>query len=312
MNRISTADSYAAIVANMMAAQQQLTSDSNQLSSGNVASDLKGYASKAETLTAMQTVQSQVTGFISQNNVLADKLTTQNTALTQLSATATNAAQSIRQALAAGVGDSLMQSLQDQFQTAADALNTTYNGEYIFAGGQVTTPPLSVNSLTALGAAPSIPGVFTNDQHASTSQIDQNTTIQTGFLANQLGTPLMTAFQAIQNFATGPGGPFTGTLTPAQITFLQGQMANLTAAGQTLTTTAAQNGGLQTQVTNTQTDLSNQQATLGTMIGGITDANVAQVSANLQQAQLAVQASAQVFLALQNSSLLAVLQASGH
>jgi flagellin-like hook-associated protein FlgL len=48
------------------------------------------------------------------------------------------------------------------------------------------------------------------------------------------------------------------------------------------------------------------------MIGNIADANVAQVSSNLQQAQLAMQASAQVFLALQNSSLLTVLTAAGH
>jgi flagellar hook-associated protein 3 FlgL len=312
MNRISTADSYAAVVANMMAAQNQLTTDSNQLSSGDVASDLKGYASQAETLTAMQTVQSQVTGFIGQDNVLADKLTTQNTALTEVAGAATGASQAIGQALAAGVGDDLMQSLQDQFASAADGLNTTYNGEYLFAGGNVKTAPLTANSMSALATAAPLSSVFTNDQQATSNQISQNTTIQTGFLASQLGTPLMTAFQAIQQFANGPNGPFTGQLTQTQISFLQGQMANLNAAASTLTTTAAQNGGLQSQVSNTQTDLSNQQTTLGTMIGGITDANVAQVSANLQQAQLAVQASAQVFLALQNSSLLSVLTASGN
>ena len=37
MDRISTANSYNAVIANMMAAQSQLNTDSNQLSSGQVA-----------------------------------------------------------------------------------------------------------------------------------------------------------------------------------------------------------------------------------------------------------------------------------
>ena len=312
MQRISTADSYAAVIANMQQAQTQLSTASNQISSGETATNLQGYAAHAETLTAMQTVNNQVTGYLSQDTILSNKLTMQDTGLQQIAGAATGASQAITAAIAAGAGDQLMTALQTQFQNAAQGLNSTYNGEYVFAGGQVNTAPLSVSSMSALAAAPSLASVFQNDQQTTSSQINPNTTIQTGFLANQLGTPLMAAFQAIQNFANGPNGPFTGQLTPAQVTFLQGQVANLNAAASTLTGQAAQNGGLQSQVSNTQTDLSNQQNTLGNMIGDIAGANVAQATANLQEAQLAIQASAQVFLALQNSSLLNVLAASGH
>ena len=312
MERISTADSYAAVIANMQQAQTQLSTSSNQISSGETATDLQGYAAHAETLTAMQTVNNQVTGYLNQDNILSNKLTIQDTGLQQVAGAATGASLAITSAIAAGAGDQLMTSLEDQFQSAVQGLNTTYNGEYIFAGGQVNTAPLSVSSMSALAAAPSVASVFQNDQQTTSSQINPTTTIQTGFLANQLGTPLMTAFQAIQNFANGPNGPFTGQLTPTQVTFLQGQVANLNAAASTLTGQAAQNGGLQSQISNTQIDLANQQNTLGTMIGDIAGANVAQATANLQEAQLAIQASAQVFLALQNSSLLNVLAASGH
>ena len=44
------------------------------------------------------------------------------------------------------------------------------------------------------------------------------------------------------------------------------------------------------------------------MIGGVTDADMTQAATNLAQAQVAVQAAAQVFLSLQNSSLLNVLK----
>jgi len=311
MQRISTADSYAAVIANMQQAQTQLSTASNQISSGETATDLQGYAAHAETLTAMQTVNNQVTGYLSNDSILANKLTTQDTGLQQVAGAATGASQAINSAIANNTGDTLMQSLEIQFQSATEGLNSTYNGEYVFAGGQVTTPPVSASSMSALAAVP-IASIFQNDQQVTTSQIDQNTTVQTGFLASTLGTPLMTAFQAIQNFANGPNGPFSGQLTATQVTFLQGQIASLNTAAGTLNGQAAQNGGVQAQLTNTQTDLTDQQNTLGTMIGNIAAANVAQATANLQEAQLAIQASAQVFLALQNTSLLAVLSASGH
>jgi flagellar hook-associated protein 3 FlgL len=311
MERISTADSYAAVIANMQQAQTQLSTASNQISSGETATDLQGYAAQAETLTAMQTVSNQVTGFLNQDSILSNKLSAQNTGLQQVAGAATGASQAITSAIAAGAGDTLMQSLEVQFQNAADGLNTTYNGEYVFAGGQVTTAPVSATSMSALGSPTTLPSIFQNDQQQTTSQIDQNTSVQTGFLASNLGTPLMGALQAIQNYAN-TNGPFTGALTTAQVNFLQTQVTALNAAAGALNGQAAQNGGIQSQLSNTQTDLTNQQNTVTNMIGNIAGANVAQASANLQEAQLAIQASAQVFLALQNSSLLSVLTASGH
>jgi len=311
MQRISTADSYAAVIANMQSAQTQLSTASSQISSLETATDLQGYAAHAETLTAMQTVQNQVTGFISSDQILANKLSNQDTGLQQIAGAATGASTAITTAIAAGVGDQLMQSLAAQFQSATEGLNTTFNGQYVFAGGQVNTPPVNVNSMSALAAASPLSSIFQNDQQQTSAQIDPNTSVQTGFLASNLGTPLMTAFAAIQNYAN-TNGPFTGTLTTAQVTFLQGQVDNLNAAADTLNGAAAQNGGVQSQLTNTQTDLTDQQGTITNMIGGVAGANVAQATANLQEAQLAIQASAQVFLALQNSSLLNVLAASGN
>src|SRR5580704_17766195 len=139
MERISTADSYAAVIANMQQAQTQLSTASSQISSGETATDLQGYAAHAETLNAMQTVNNQVTGYLNQDSILSNKLTIQDTGLQQVAGAATGASQAITSALAAGAGDQLMTALETQFQNAAQGLNSTYNGEYVFAGGQVTT-----------------------------------------------------------------------------------------------------------------------------------------------------------------------------
>src|SRR6202021_2616687 len=107
------------------------------------------------------------------------------------------------------------------------------------------------------------------------AQVDQNTTLQTGFLASNLGTPLFNALTAIEAYNQGPNGPFTGTLTAAQTAFLQSQISTLNSAASGLTTAAAQNGLNQQEVASAQTDLGNQQTTLQTLTGNIADTNMA-------------------------------------
>ena len=312
MDRISTATAYSNVIANMMAAQQAQTVATTQISSQKTAADRKGSGGQAETLTAMQAVQSQTTGYLNQGQITAAKLSTQDLGLSQISSSASGALTSITTALGAGSGTTLMQALQANFQDAVNGLNTTYNGEYIFSGGQVNTPTTTAKTMSDLTAAPSIASLFGNDQHVSSAQLNATTTVSTGVLGDQLGTNLYNAFQAIQTYNDGPNGPFGNPLTQAQTTFLQSQVAAFKTVNTSLTTTQAQNGLIQKQVDDAQTTLTSQQTTLSNLIGNITDVNVAQASANLQQAQLAVQASAQAFLSLQSNSLLSILNASGH
>jgi flagellar hook-associated protein 3 FlgL len=310
MERISTATIFNGIIANLMAAQSQESQINAQVSSGKNATDLQGYSSTAETLMAMQTVQSQVSGYVNTGKVVAAKLSSQDSALGQLGSAASAGTAAITNALAAGNGDTVMQALQSAFNNAVQGLNTTFNGQYLFAGGQVNTQPVSATSLTDLTNAPSIASLFHNDQMVQTAQVDQHTTLQTGFMADQLGTALFNTYQSIEAYNQGPNGPFAGTLTPAQAAFLQSQIANFNSAATSLNTAAGKNGLLQSELSTTQTDLGNRQTTLDGLIGDITDTNVAQAAANLQQAQLAVQASAKIFSSLANSSLVTLLPAS--
>lgn len=307
MERISTSSAYSALLNNLMSAQAQEAQINAQVSSGKNASDLKGYASSAETLMAMQGVQSQVTGYLNTGQVLTAKLSSQATGLGQVGSGITAASTAISNALASNSGDTLMQALQSAFNTAVQGLNSTFNGQYLFGGGQVDSAPVTATSLNDLASPTSISSLFNNDQVVQSAQINQNTTVKTGFLASDLGTNLMTTMQAIVDYNNGPNGPFSGNLTAAQTSFLQSQISALNSESTAINTASGQNGLTQSEVASAQTDLTNQQTTLQTMIGNITDTNMAQAATNLQQAQLAVQASAKVFLALENSSLVSLL-----
>lgn len=306
MTRVATASTYSAVLDNLMAAQNKQIDAATRVSSQKQATDLKGYSANAETLAALQANQTNVQGYLDQSTVLSNKLSTQDLALNQVADAATGASQSIKDALASGNGDSIMQALQGYFQNAVGGLNMKFDGHYLFSGGQVDTQPVSATQMTDLTSS-SIASQFHNDQYVTSNQLDESTSIKSGFLADGLGTQLFTAFQSIEAYNQGPNGPFSGSLTTAQQTFLQSQIAGFDTAATNLTNNAGQNGLMQNQVDAATADLTSRQTMLQTLTGKITDADPAQAAADLSQAQYAVQAAAQVFASLKASSLLTLL-----
>jgi len=309
IDRVSTASAYSSVLTNLMQAEVAETNAGNQLASNEQATDLQGYGGGSETLMALQGTTTQVTGYLNNSQTVSAQLATQNSALTEVASAATSANQAVTQALAENNGTSLMASLGDAFSSAVDGLNTTYNGQYLFSGGQVNTQAVSATSLSDLTSAPSVSSVFNNDQRVASTQLDSDTSISTGFLASDVGTPLFTALQAIEAYNQGPNGPLTGALTSTQAAFLTSQVSSLSTAEGSLNDVVAQNGQAQSEVTNVQSSLTSQQTMLQGLVSNMTGANLAQASANLQQAQLSIEAAGQVFQALNASSLLSSLSA---
>lgn len=310
MDQISTAGAYGAVLTTLMSAETRQSQLGAQISSGNQASDLEGYGANAETLTGMQAANTQATSYLNQTQVIATQLSVQDQALQQVAGAGSDAQQAVANVVATGNGSSLMQSLQTALSTAVAGLNTSFNGEYLFSGGQSNTLPVTAQTLSDLTAAPSIASLFQNGQLVTTSQLDPSTNIATGVLADQVGTPLFTALQNIEAYAQA-NGPFTGTLTAAQSSFLTSQLPGLTTVNTGLTNVVAQNGEAQAQVATAQTNLTSQQTMLGGLLSTVTSADLAQASTNLQEAQLSIQATEQVLMALKSSSLLNLLSPSG-
>ncbi len=309
MNRISSASSYSAILANIQSAQQRQVEAGNQVSSGKIGTNLKDYASKAEVLTAMQTVDARLNTYTDQNKVIASKLQIQDLALNKVADAADATRQAIANALANDNATTLMQDLQAQFSNAVGGLNSEYDGKYLFAGGQVSTLPVSATQLSDLTLAPGIiANQFHNDTYVTQAKLDDSTTINTGMLADQLGTNMLTAFQSLEAFHQGANGPFSGQLTAAQRTFLEGQLATWTTVHTDLTTATALNGNNQARVDSVQKNIDSQQLNIKTILSDNTDVNLAEASTRLNLAQQSLQASAQAFRTLQDASLLNYLK----
>lgn len=309
MYRVSTGGNYSAVLANIMAAQQRQMDAGNQVATQKKGSDLKDYAPNAEMLTALKSIDSRLTGYLDQNKLVSDKLETQDFAMNQVADASDQTRQTIADALASGRVDTLMQDIAGQFANAVGGLNARYGGKYLFAGGQIDTLPVSATALSDLtDPLKTIPDFFHNDGYVTQAKVDDATTVSTGQLADKLGTDLLTSYKAIQAFNEGPDGPFNGLLTDNQRAFLESQLSGWASVHTDLINNTARNGMVQKRVESVATDLTNRQNSIKGMMGGITDADMTQAASSLTQAQVAVQAAAQVFLSLQNSSLLNVLK----
>jgi flagellar hook-associated protein 3 FlgL len=306
MERVTTFSTYNSVINNLMTAENRQSQAQDQISSGKVASDLQGYSTNAEALTASRTLMTRVQGYVSNAKTLQTRLDTQNLALTQVSDAGTQARQAIANAIANGDAEGLMAELGSYLGQASAALNVQQDGQYLFSGGRVNTPPVAAKSLQDL-LTPPAGGVFQNGSLVPTAQLDEATSLQTGQLADAIGQPLFNALASIAAYDQSGNGPLNGPLSPTQVQFLTNAMANFDTANKGLTDAVANNGLAQNRVDQSISTQQDRQTTLQEILGSITDVDMAEASSRLSQSQVAVQASARIFSSLQNTSLLSYL-----
>jgi flagellar hook-associated protein 3 FlgL len=307
MTRVSTVQNYNIMTSNLMKAQIRQNDVGQQVASQKVATDLKGYAKNAEILTAMRGTQTKISGLLDQAKQVSNRLDMQDTGLGQVADATKDAREAIANSLAAGDATTLMQQLQANFSDVVQGLNTKANGLYVFSGAQTQTATTSATTMADLTAAPATSDLFHNDQYITTNRVDEQTNAKTGILGDSVGTGVFDAFKQVQAYVDA-NGPFTGKLTDAQTQFLNGLLPTFDDARKNVVDIQSKNGVTQKRFESAQTDLSNQSDTLTSMVGGITDVDMADAVTRLEAAKLAVQASAQVFSSLQASSLLNVLK----
>lgn len=309
MNRVSTAGNYQSALLNLMTAQNQQNEAQTRLSTRKNATDSEGFGRGAESLTALKASQNRIQGFIDTGATVADRLDSQDLALNQVGDAVSAARAAIGGALATENINNLMLELQGQFQSVQNGLNAQHQGNYLFAGSDSSKAPVTVSTMTELAAAPSIASTFTNDSLPQTSRLGESTTVRTGYLASDLGTTIFQIFKDIQDYSDNPAtGPLSGKPTEAQKTFLTAQLSRLDGASKSTIEVIARNGSLSKQVETTNASHTAQVSQLSDMVSAKTDADLARAVTDIQLAQVAVQASAQVISLLKDTSLLNYLR----
>jgi flagellar hook-associated protein 3 FlgL len=305
MTRVATFGNYQSALLDLMSAQTRAADAQERVSTQKNATDLTGFGRQSETLTALKGAQSRIQGFLETSEAVSARLTTQDLALGQINDAIAGAREALGGALATDSGGSLMLDLEGHFQAARGGLNMRHHGGYLFAGASTSTMPVAAASLTELAAAPSVTSLFSNDTLKTASRVAEGTTLETGFLASELGTDVLSILRDIQTFHATPGsGPLDGRLTAPQKAFLTTQLARLEQAGTAVVDKMARTGSLANQVESITKGHEAQKSALDGLVAGRTDADMAAAITDLQLSQVAIQASAQVISQLRQVSLL--------
>lgn len=305
MTRVATYGNYQSALLNLMNSQIRSAEAQERVSTQKNATDLTGFGRQAETLTALKGSQSRIQGFIDTADAVSSRLITQDLAMNQVKDGITGLRSAIGNALSTDSAGAFMLELEGQFQSIRGGLNTRHQGGYLFAGAATTTAPVEVANLTELAAAPDIPSVFRNDTLKTASRVADGTTLETGFLADDLGAEVMSILRDIQLFHATPGdGPLDGKLSEAQKTFLGAQLSRLEQATTNVIDKVAKTGSLAKQVESISAGHLAQKISLDELVSNRTDADMARAVTDLELSQIAIQASAQVIGQLRQVSLL--------
>lgn len=321
MTRVATFGNYQSALLDLMNAQSRAQLAQERIDSEKIATDMSGYGRGAESLTSLTSTQARLQGFIATGETAAGRLGAQDLAMTRVAEGGSGAREAIANALSAGRIDNLMTELDLDYQAVQGGLNTEWQGVHLFAGGQGDTAPATAGSMAELAAAPSSAATFANDTLKQKSRIDENTTLETGFLASEIGGPLTEIFRNIQAFQNGAAvtvggvtytptgaGTITGQPTAEVEAFLKAQMKELDAANEGLTNQIAKNGLMQNHVDAALDAHEGQKTSLEALMQRKSGYDPAQAITDLQMAQVAIEASAQVVNSLRNTSLLDLLR----
>jgi flagellar hook-associated protein 3 FlgL len=305
MTRVATFGNYQSALLDLMRAQTRASDAQERVSTQKNATDLTGFGRQAETLTALKGSQTRIQSFIDTGAAVSARLTTQDLAMNQINDAINGVRTAIGGAISTDFAGALMLELEGQFQSVRGGLNIRHHGGYLFAGASTSTAPVEAANLSELLAAPSVSSLFKNDTLKTASRVAEGTTLETGFLADELGTEILTILRDIQNYSSTPGsGPLTGRLNESQKAFLSAQLTRLEQASVGVVDKVAKTGSLAKQVESITTGHEAQKGALDELIAGRTDADLAEAITDLELSQVAIQASAQVISQLRQVSLL--------
>lgn len=267
------------LLASIEQAQQNQQNAVQQMSTGRSVNNLSDNPAAAAALVNNNALSSENDQFLSNVSDVQGKLQAADSALSNATSVLTTAitvgAEGANGTMSAGDRQALAQQVQGLQQQMLGLANTAYQGVYVFAGTNVTSPPFVANA-----GAPS--GVQYNGNSGVTSvQVGEGQSVQSNIPGNQLflnsSGNVLGALNDLAN-ALNSGTGIDAANTEVQQAFSQ------------LTTQRVSYGNALSQLQSSQNFLNQEQVNLSTQQNQLVGANLTAVIANESQAQVDLQA----------------------
>jgi flagellar hook-associated protein 3 FlgL len=283
---------------------QQLSELQREIGQGTIADDLKGYGGTASQLLNAQSLKAAAVAKTSVIAQLQARFDVQGASLQQVADGARALAQSIRTAISANDGRGISTDLELDFSSIVSALNQTWNGQPLFGGERQGAGPIKINSLQQLVAATGPSDLFDEAAREQTIQLGAGTPIVLAKKASDLSQGLFDSMKSLQQLLNISGGEIGQPISPADQATLQQIASQLDTQAASFDTESGRAGQLQTRLETQSSQLQAQSDLLTKEIGDERDADIAQVSIQLNLLQTQYQASAKTFVDLSKLSLL--------
>ncbi len=307
IDRVASFASTQMTIAQIQRGEAALELSNEQVASGKVSSTYSGYGDKTAVMEAARSASAHADAHVAAAQQASARLDLQDSQLSQLSDLVDQVRQTLTNAVSNQDGTAIMDQMQGYFDQAVEILNSKDGSGYIYGGDNNQTPPVTVSSLSDLAALPSVSGAFANGTVKTSVRIGDNQTVQVGMLASDLGTQLFSLFQQVAQFNSGE--PFTsGATSPTQQSFLESTISTTANVASDVNSQAATNGIRYQMVQNSMDQLQSAATVYKGFVSNIEDVDVASAMTQLNQNQIALQASFQMASKLNQLSLLDYLQ----
>lgn len=304
MTRVSSFGHHQQMLHGLMDSQSRLSNAQIQINTGKKTTEFRGVSREAQTLLGAKSLKTRTEGYLANAAEVKRKLDSNNIQLEAIRRAADDLKQSLTETLGQDDAVAFHETLEQAASVILNALNTNIGGTYLFAGSRSETRPVTAGTLADLVAAPTVAGLFQNDEAHLSSRVGDGVEITHGIVASEVAEDLLASIKALGDFDAGPLGPLDGKLTSAQRAFLEGEMANLIAGIDKVQARIADNGLRQNRIEAVEGDLSSSRDFLEVFIGDIEDVNMAEAVTRMNADQLALQASYQIMSQLSRLSLL--------
>jgi flagellar hook-associated protein 3 FlgL len=288
----------------IMKAENALDISNRQVATGKVADNYAGYRDKTAIMEAARSASARADANAAAASRALGRLDVQDAQLSQLSELANQVRTAITKAAADRDGTSLMSQLEAYFDQLVGVMNSKDANGYIYAGDNNQTAPVVVDSLVDLVALPTVADAFANGPLKTEVKIGDSQNVEVGLLASDLATDLFDLLRQVAQFDAGVDGPFSGTTTPAQQTFIESMIPTAMTAQRNVNAQAAANGIHYQTVKQAMEQLEASSVVYKGFVANIEDVDMAEALARLNQNQVALQAAFQVTSTLNRISLL--------
>ncbi len=304
IDRIGSYANSQLMFAYIMKAENALDISNRQVATGKVADNYAGYRDKTAIMEAARSASARADANAGAASQALARLDVQDAQLSQLSELANEIRTTITKASADRDGTSLMSQLEAYFDQIAGVMNSKDANGYIYAGDNNQTAPVVVDSLADLAALPTVADAFVNGVLKTEVKIGDAQNVEVGLLASDLATDLFGLLRQVAQFDAGVNGPFAGTTTPAQQTFIESLIPTAMTAQRNVNAQAAANGIHYQTVKQAMEQLEASSVVYKGFVANIEDVDMAEALARLNQNQVALQAAFQVTSTLNRLSLL--------